>query len=168
MLHSDCTVIRQWRCSNCWQLPAAWWLDSWSTVQSNAMACSTVTWQLINCVVEFDINCVVTVLPAVNNSDYTVAVQSLCSHCAAWISDGIGVLLYMILSWRQMPKSLTCPVLDYRFIANSKISHILSIWGLKEGEMYPPVLLFLPLFNPTMHQICDFFTICNKPSYQRS
>ena len=35
---------------------------------------STVTTQLINCIV--------TVLPAVNNFDYTVTIQSLCSHCA--------------------------------------------------------------------------------------
>ena len=29
-----------------------------------------------------DSNCVVTVLPAVNNDDYTITVQSPCSHCA--------------------------------------------------------------------------------------
>ena len=25
-------VTWQWQCSHCWQLPAAWWLHSWSTV----------------------------------------------------------------------------------------------------------------------------------------
>ena len=43
------TVTEQWRCNYCWQLPAAQWL-----------------------------HCVITVLSAVNNGDYTVTVQSLC------------------------------------------------------------------------------------------
>ena len=43
----------QWQCSHCWQYPAA---------------------ELINCVI--------TMLPAVYNTDYTVTVQSPYSHCA--------------------------------------------------------------------------------------
>ena len=67
MLHSDYTVTGQW----------LWLLTT---------ADSTVTTQLINCVV--------TVLLAVNKGDYTLPVQSPCSHCAAKVTDdGIGVLL---------------------------------------------------------------------------
>ena len=60
MQHRDYTVTGQWQYNHHWQLLVALWLHS----------------------------CVVTMLLAVNNSDYTVTVQSPCSPCASrWLVE---------------------------------------------------------------------------------
>ena len=41
-------------------------------------------------------NCVVTVLPVVSNGDCTITIQSQCSHNAASVTDGMGVLQCML------------------------------------------------------------------------
>ena len=55
------------------------------TVTTVTTAGSTVTTQLINCVVN--------ILLVVNTSDYSVTVQSPCNHCATYVTDEIEFLL---------------------------------------------------------------------------
>ena len=86
--------------SRCFQSQVGWKFYSFACYTVNSYSIShprctvTTRWLDSDGVVTGD-KCqqhgAVTLLAAVNNSDYTVTVQSPCSHCAAWVTDGIGV-----------------------------------------------------------------------------